>query len=180
MRDRAAARILPALAALAAVLLHADPVDAQVRFGPQLSYAGAEGTDPGFGLGARVQFPMLGDFTEEGETTAAAALMGVVSLDRFFPDCGPPSCSMWEINANGIVPLLVIDAFVPYLGAGVRVSRTAVDDTGAVDGFSDNDFGINLLGGVRHRTSRLFGEVRGSVGGDNDPLVLTVGLLIGG
>lgn len=181
MKERPMVSIGPlVLAALTWMTVDAVPSAAQVLFGPQLSYAGADAVDPGFGIGARVQFPILGDFDTEEQTTVAGALSAVITLDRFFPDCDPVSCSHWEANANGVVPLFAIDAFVPYIGAGVRLARLSADEVEGVEDLSDNDYGLNLLVGVRHDMSRLFGELRGSFAGDNDPIVLTFGVSFGG
>lgn len=162
-----------------------EPAAAQIQVGLQTSYGTASGLDPAFGLGLRTAFGV--GFSGGGDPgqTAFDALSGVVSLERFFPDCGTVGCTHWELNGNVILPLFAARGFTPYLGAGLGITRLSVDDDiGAIpqEHDDDTDIGINLLGGVRYLGTALttFGELRKNVGSGDDPFYVTVGVMLGG
>lgn len=184
---RLAPTLLLAGAMLAAHAASPDHVRAQFRVGLQAGYGTASGLDPGVGLGARAMFG-LGLADSEGGETAIGAVTGMVSLNRFFPDCEIVDCGLWELNGNALLPLFAAQDFIPYLGAGIGISRLSVDgsvDTGSGPTLGledDTDIGLNLVGGVRYRGTRVttFGELRKNVGSGDDPFYVTFGVLFGG
>lgn len=180
---RLAPTLLLAGAMLAAHAASPGHARAQFRVGLQAGYGTAGGLDPGVGLGARAMFG-LGLVDSEGGETAIGAVTGMVSLNRFFPDCEILDCGLWELNGNALLPLFAAQDFIPYLGAGIGISRLSVDeDSGTTTEFgTDTDIGLNLLGGVRYRGTRVttFGELRKNVGSGDDPFYVTFGVLFGG
>lgn len=147
----------------------AVPADAQVHFGPQVSYA----DDADFGIGARVVagVPDYAGFEVAG------------SFDYFFPD---GDVDYWEINGNVLYNFAIegVDSFRPYAGAGLNVARfdANVEDTG-IPGFefdgSSTELGLNLVGGGKFATDAAvtpFVEARLEIEG-GEQFVLTGGLL---
>jgi opacity protein-like surface antigen len=153
------------------------------RFGPQLSWS----DDFDFGLGARVEIPFEGLFTDEGPFSRT---FGIGSFDYFFPDCDFTieetefDCSYWELNANLAVPIAA-SGIDPYAGAGLNVARLSYDydsdDFPDVEVGSDTEIGLNLLAGLRFPVGGLaaFLEGRFEISG-GEQFVLTGGVLLGG
>lgn len=161
-------KLLIAVCTVLAVGVMAIPAEAQVQFGPQLSYA----DDFDFGIGARAQFD-LGSAVDEGGTFGD--LRGVVSFDYFFPDCELGDCSYIEINGNALYPFDVEGEVEPYVGAGVNIARVSVEDV------SDTEVGLNALGGINFGLGPFmaFSEARIELSG-GEQFVLTFGALFGG
>ena len=163
---------------LGVVLFGAAPAEAQLAFGPQLSF----GTDSDLGIGARVEVP-VGHMVSSTGVFAAMKMIG--SFDYFFIDCGDGvsddvDCSYWELNANAAVPIPV-EGFSPYAGAGLNVGHAAVDfEDDAFDDFdsSDTEAGVNLLGGINFPVGGMaaFAEGRLELGG-GEQFVITAGVL---
>jgi hypothetical protein len=156
---------------------------AQFRVGADLSWGRSDGVDPGLGIGLRALFGLGLDDGDTGGTTAVGALTGAASLTRFFPDC-PVDCGIWEVAGGVVLPLFTANGITPYLGTGIRISRLSVDeDDSAAPGIvTDTDAGIDLLGGIRYRATRVtfFGDLRRTFGGGADPFVISFGVLLGG
>lgn len=139
---------------------------AQVRFGPQLSFA----DDTDFGVGARLEYMPRLLFKD-------APVMSVASFDWFFPDV--PSgvdFTYWEINYN-IAYMFKADALTPYAGGGLNFAYASAS-AGPFSG-SDSKLGLNLMGGLKFRlASRLtpFVEGRFELSG-GEQFVVTGGLL---
>lgn len=157
------------LAALALNLAFQAPAHAQavsapadLRFGPQLSFA----SQTSLGIGARVEaaFPRL-----------YPGLFGIVAVDAFFPDCSGGDCGYLELNLGAAVPFVVEELLVePYAGGGLNLVRA--DDS--VRGGSG--LGINLLGGAKIPVEGLqftpFAELRLEFGGGKQ-FVISGGIL---
>jgi hypothetical protein len=155
------------LACCAMLLAVPATTQAQVAFGPQLSW----GSDSDFGVGARAVIA-LPELLENFEA--------IISGDYFFIDCpSEVDCSFIEFNINGAIPLDVSPTLNPYVGAGLNIARASVE----FEGFdhSDTEVGINLLGGLKFPTTSFtpFIEARLSIGGA-EQFVLTGGILLGG
>jgi len=138
------------LALLAMSMLSAKNLQAQFHFGPLVAW----GDDADFGLGGRVTF---GIHLSVDSTPAPLELQG--EFVYFFPD-GP--VNYWEINTNAAYLFPGVKGPVgPYAGAGLDIANAS----GA--GASNTDVGLNLLGGVKFRMSRItpFAEVRVELGG---------------
>jgi len=182
-RRRAGYLLSLSVAVLSALALTSDRAAAQFRLGGQLSY-GTGGIDPALGIGLRGTFGLGLAELDEGGDTALGAIAGVLTLDRFFPDCNALGCAIWEVSGNLVLPLLSAGGFTPYLGTGVALSRFSVDENSAVDPglLTDTNARLNILGGVRHRGARMttFGELRKSLGGGDDPFYVSLGVLLGG
>lgn len=166
-------RLLTAVCTVFALVAMAGPAQAQVQFGPQISYA----DDFDFGVGARAQFGLGSLFGEEG---AAADLVGVASADFFFPDCGFGDCSYMEINGNVLYPIEIEDSGIaPYVGGGLNIARFSTDFEGV--SASDTEIGLNALGGINFALGPLsaFTEARIELSG-GEQFVLTFGALFGG
>ena len=157
------------LVALAALLMPAT-AQAQVDLGIQASYnaepAGFDGLDGAFGLGARlgVGLPLVG--------------LGVTgSFDYFFPDCGTPDCTFWDLSGNVTysIPSVAIN---PYFGGGLALQSFEQDGVGE----SEEEIGFNLLAGVKLGAMmpvNLFGELKYQIFGDpfDNQFVISAGIL---
>jgi hypothetical protein len=167
-------RVLRIALIVFAVAAMASPLEAQVRFGAEGSYA----SDYDFGVGGRVELPIA-----TGSEGLLSTLFGVGSFVYYFPDCdsglAEVDCSLWELNAGGAVALPIAETVQPYAGAGVNVARVSVE-VGDVS-TSSTETGVNLFGGVRLPMGNLtpFGEARIVLGG-SEQFVLTIGALFGG
>lgn len=165
--------------ALAAALFMAAPAQAQVAFGPQVSY----GTDSDLGVGARVELPVGGMITQDAGSMMAG-LKAIGSFDWFFLDCDDDAfggvevdCSYWEANVNGAVPFVIEgQGFSPYLGAGLNIAQVAVE-VGDFDE-SETEIGVNILGGLNFPLGGLaaFAEGRIELGG-GEQFVISAGVL---
>lgn len=159
-------RVRNVLAATAAVLLLLPATaNAQVRFGPQLSW----GDDTELGVGGRalvnVQSLIHWDF--------------IGTFDVFFPDDSPTNdISYWEANGNLAYNFGVPDApgLSPYVGAGLNIAHVSVDRESG--DFDDTDLGINFFVGNQFDggSTTPFVELR-VVAEGADQWVLTGGLL---
>jgi hypothetical protein len=88
--------------------------------------------DGEWGLGARSEF---------GGSVAL-----VLSFDYYFPEEDITEVDFYEFNGNMIYNFST-ESVRPYLGAGVGISRISL----STDFFdeSENEFGINILGGLK-------------------------------
>ena len=169
--------IVPAVLALG---LFAAPAQAQVAFGPQLSW----GSDSDLGIGARVEMPIGGMITDDaGSILSSMRFIG--SGDYFFFDCSNSDdvdCSWIELNANVAVPL-PLEGFSPYVGGGLNVAMVSVELDPDVCPVADCDdsnteVGLNLLGGLGFPLASMnaFTEARIELGG-GEQFVLSFGFL---
>lgn len=152
-------RVLVLIALLALCAGATTSLSAQVRFGPQVSFA----DDADFGIGARLEYGLDKLFPK-------APLLSAASFDYFFPG---NNVTYWEINYN-VSYLFKVDALTPYAGGGLHFAHASVDGGG-----SNSEMGLNLLGGLRFKTaSKLtpFVEARIELGG-GEQFVLTGGLV---
>ena len=167
--------------AFAAALFVAAPAQAQIAFGPQVSW----GSDSDLGVGARVEVPVGGMITGDSESVLAA-LKFIGSGDYFFVDCGDSEnvdCSWIELNANAAVPL-PLEGFSPYVGGGLNFTMVSVefDDevcpAGADCDSSNSEVGLNVLGGLSFPLGGMnaFAEGRFELGG-GEQFVLSAGIL---
>jgi len=152
------------IAALAALCLAPAALAAQgpPRLGGQVSFA----QDVNAGLGLRLEVPL--------SPALARDLRVAVAFDYFFPDS---PVNYWELNTDLAwgFPLRGTGIAL-YAGAGLNIARTSAS---GVPRSGVTDLGVNLLGGVRFRSSmRLtpYVELRPELGG-GDRLVLTTGLI---
>ena len=164
--------------ALAAALFMAAPAQAQVAFGPQVSF----GTESDLGIGARAELPVGGMITQDaGSIMAGLKVIG--SFDYFFWDeegCDQDGvdCGWMDINVNGAVPI-PLEGFSPYVGAGLNIAMLTFEiDELDVDE-STTETGINLLGGLNFPLGGFaaFAEARVVVGSDADQFVIAGGIL---
>jgi hypothetical protein len=127
-------------AALALVSLFAVTADGQGRdshLGPRVSY---QLDLEELGLGAQLSLPLSG------------GLDFYPSLDNFFVNSG----SYWSFNVDMKAYLFSRTTPWLYLGAGVNVAQRRIA------GFSNNETGLNLFGGVEGQAGRIhpFAEFR--------------------
>ena len=151
-------RMVLLLAALVFAGAAVNGLEAQVRFGGQLSWA----DDADLGLGARLEYAPKSLFKDAPVHSAA-------SFDWFFPG---NSITYVEINYN-IFYDFKPSQVAPYAGGGL--SFVIVDTPGG----SDTDLGVNLGGGLKFKTSGKlspFVEARIELGG-GEQFVLTGGVL---
>lgn len=161
---RAASTITAVLVGfLLTLAVSAAPASAQVHVGPQLSYG--ENTDVGVGVRAAVY--------DLGDSEELSSWEGVASFDYFFPGGG---VDYLEVNLNGLYNFSLgpDTPLHPYLGGGMNVARTSVDD-----GPSNSELGLNVLGGWKYEAESFtpFAEVRIEFGG-GEQFVVTGGFLV--
>lgn len=160
-------RLITAVCMTLALAALAAPARAQVQFGVQANYA----DDADLGLGARGQF---------GLGPGLADLLGVVSVDFFFPDCGLADCSYIEFNGNVLYPFAIEESNLsPYVGGGLNIAHASADYQGLSG--SNTDLGLNALGGLNFGIGALaaFAEARIELSG-GEQFVITFGILFGG
>ncbi len=171
------------LAAGLALVAVSGPLEAQARFGVNLSW----GSDSDIGLGARVGFGL-------GELTQRNKIEGQATFDYFFPKGG----HIWEVTGNGLYHLNSSGTVAPYLGAGLGYAHAGASSSNytttrfatlrpvlsiaqLASGYSAGNFFLNLLGGVRFKPTgniQPFAEARAEIGSGSQ-LVLTGGVYFG-
>lgn len=166
-------RMLIALVCLGLTVGPAGDLAAQglkpVSLGGQVSW----GDEADFGIGGRIQaaFP---------ETQ----FVFIGSFDLFFPDdVGDVDIDYWEVNGNLAYhfDLLGAPLIHPYIGAGLNFAHITAESV-SLDGpsidRSDDEFGLNLLGGtwIDLAAVRPFIEARVEIEG-GEQFVITGGIL---
>lgn len=156
-----------ALTLLAAPMAHAQ---ADVRIGPRLTVdmgdiSDAPGSDFAIGADARVR-----------ATNVPFQLNG--SFDYYSAD---EDLTFTTFDFNAVLPLASDEpSLVPYIGAGLGITRFSVD--GEVGDFSasETEVGLNLVGGVELYAGALtpFAQFQFTNGDDVDRFGLTGGILI--
>ncbi len=151
---------------LAALVLILSPgvLQAQVNIGGQLSLA--EETD--FGIGARTTIDL---------PVSSFPLEVIGSFDYFFP--AGDNVSYWELNGNVAHEFPVRSPVVkPYVGAGLSLAHTSIDNIPFVGTASNIDVALNILGGAKFTVGNVnpFGELRIELGGA-EQFVLTGGVM---
>lgn len=147
---------------LALLLMVPATSQAQVSFGPQVSYA------------SEIEEIAVGARLQAGLPTLLSGLQLIGSADYYFEDCGDIDCSTLDFNANVALPILPLPMMQVYAGGGLNIIRVSVED------FSESETGINVLAGVKFpgTTIRPFAEARYTFG-DFDRFTITGGLLFG-
>ncbi len=155
---------------LAALVFILSPgvLQAQVNVGGQLSLA--EDTD--FGIGAR---------TTIGLSVPSFPLEVIASFDYFFPEDRPAGndVTYWELNGSVAHGFPVSSRVVkPYVGAGLSLAHTSIDNIPFVGTASNIDVALNILGGAKFTVGNVnpFGELRIELGGA-EQFVLTGGVM---
>jgi len=169
-RMKKAMWLVPAVFALAAV--GAQPVEAQVVFGPQVTWA----DDADLGIGGRVGF---GVPAGEG---VFARLQIFGAFDYFLDGFGGCSeCSYFEITPFARVPVAISEGLDTYVGAGLNIARFSFEEDLVGFDYADTETGLAAIGGIEFPISSLaaFGEIRLTLGGA-EQLVLDFGFLFGG
>jgi len=136
----------------------ADDAEAQVRFGPQLSWA----DDAELGIGGRI----TGDVDVFENTDALRSLRGIGEFIYYTDD----TFDLWEINLNGALPVRFGDSGTDfYAGAGLNIANGG-----------DTEIGINLLGGLNFDLGNLdaFADAGIRLNG-SDQFVISGGLMLG-
>jgi hypothetical protein len=156
-------RKLAGVLVLAAAVAVPGAVQAQARFGAQLSWS----DDFDLGIGARVR-------AETPRLIPGSPLAVIGSFDWFFPG---NDVTYFEINGNVAYNFTIAGSPIrPYAGGGLNIARVSFDVAGQSQ--SDTDIGLNLLGGLNFRqVGRLqpFVEIRLEIAG-GEQFVLTGGI----
>jgi len=141
------------------LLATADEAEAQVRFGPQISWA----DDAELGIGGRI----TGDVNVFENNDALRSLRGIGEFIYYTDDL----FDLIEINLNGALPVRFGDSGTDfYAGGGLNIAN----------GNSDTEIGINLLGGLNFDLGNLdaFAEAGIRLNG-SEQFVITGGLMLG-
>ena len=145
-------------AAAAALLIIPTTADAQVHFGPQLSYGG----ETEVGVGGRV--------VANVESLAHWDFIG--TIDFFFPN---ENVDYWEANGNLAYNFGLPEApsLSPYVGVGLNIANRDHPVAG-----SETDLGINFFAGTQFEGTSVtpFAEIR-LVAEAAEQVVLTGGIL---
>ena len=138
---------------------------AQIELGPRL----------GFDIAGDVEEFFLGVDSRFKFATFPVDLNG--ALDYYFAD----NFDFWQLSANALYEFGVDnEAFTPYAGAGLSITRVSVDIQGELFGFdaSSTDFGVNLVGGAYFGAARLKPFAQAQITfGDVDLFTLAGGIL---
>lgn len=152
-------------------------VEAQtsVKIGPRLGIPVGDFADPAsiyIGADARI-------------TTESLPVVPDASFDYYFTDVD--GYSLFAIDLNALYEFGVNNqAFVPYAGGGLGITRASVDSpTISIGGqtvggsTSSTDVGLNIVGGARFPLGSVepFAQLNATLGGDADRLGITGGLL---
>ena len=146
-----------------------------VKFGPRLGIPVGDVSDIGGNLylGADARF----------DTDALPVVLNP-SVDFYFVDEVEGTSvdqSVFAIDLNALYEFGVDnEAFTPYAGGGIAITRFSVDDDGVFPGDPDEtDVGLNVVGGARFPLGSVepFAQLNAVVGGDIDRLGLTGGIL---
>lgn len=151
------------LGCFALLLMVPSTSQAQIAFGPQVSWA------------TEIEEIAVGARLQAGLPTLLSGLQLIGSADYYFVDCGEDiDCTTLDFNANAAFSVLPMPTMDVYLGGGLNIIRVSVED------FSESETGINVLAGVKFpgTTIRPFAEARYTLG-DFDRFTITGGLLFG-
>jgi len=143
-------------------------------------------------LGPRLGIP-VGDIEDAGGNlflgadarfnTDALPVVLNPSIDFYLMDDVPGTSvdqSVFTIDLNALYEFGVDnEAFTPYAGGGIGITRRSIDDSSVPGDFDDTDVGLNVVGGVRFPLESVepFAQVNAVVGGDWDRLGITGGIL---
>lgn len=156
------------LGCFAVLLMVPSTSQAQVSFGPQVSWA------------TEIEEIAVGARLQAGVPSLLAGLQLIGSADYYFVDCGEGDCSTLDFNANAAYSIMPASTLDLYVGGGLNIMRISVD-LGEAD-VSETDTGINILAGVKFpgTTIRPFAEGRYTLAGDfENRFTITGGLLFG-
>ncbi len=152
---------------IAALLLAAPPAYGQAsqpdavewKIGPRLTIDGGDIDDTALGGMLRVRSPSF-------------PVQGSGALDLYLSE---GDATVFTIDLNGQVPVEIERWFVPYLGAGIGITRIS----GRAGGGSTTDVGLNLMGGAEVDLGFVNPFVQGQVtiGDQFDRLGISTGLL---
>jgi opacity protein-like surface antigen len=163
---------------LALGLLGPTTADAQtnVQLGPRLGIPVGDVSDAGgdlfLGADARIE-------------TQALPVVINPSFDFYFMDdlrAGGRSVgqSLFTIDVNALYEFGVDNqAFTPYAGGGLGITRYSIDADFRNSNTSDTDVGLNIVGGARFPLGSVqpFAQLNAAFGGDWDRLGITGGVL---
>ena len=168
------------------LIFPAQPIQAQLAFGPQFAW----GDDMDFGIGGRLDFDLAGPLAiDDGPLQN---LFGSATGSYFFDDCPSRTpdtvdCGFIEFNGNANVPFTIGGSSADgYLGAGFHAARSSIntnvpDDNSGFIPVTDTEIGVNLLGGFKFPFSDLTAFVEGKFGLVGvQQFILSAGILFGG
>jgi opacity protein-like surface antigen len=161
-----------AVLALALMLgMAATPAQAQLWFGPQVSW----GDDRDIAIGGKI-----GAAVASLGNAGARKNVDLMGAFDYFLDCD--ECSYFEITGGALYNFDIGESIGPYAGGGLNYGRISVDsDSPGVDDFSDSEIGLALMGGLRFLLGTLNADAgaRITVGGA-EQAVLSFAILFGG
>jgi hypothetical protein len=153
---------------------------AQVKLGPRVVLSVGDISDAGgdFGIGADVRF-LAGDLP----VTFNGAFDYYFVEDQPVGNGNEVGRSIFTIDFNALYMFGVDNqAFTPYAGGGLGITRSSRDDYetggGTVEGFSDTEIGLNIIGGAEFPLESLTPFVQAQIGvGGVDRFNIAGGLL---
>jgi opacity protein-like surface antigen len=151
--------------------LWATPAQAQLWFGPQVSW----GDDADFAVGGK-----LGAAVASLGNNGARKNVDVMGAFDYFLDCD--ECSYFELTGGALYNFDIGESIGPYAGAGLNYGRFSDSGPGSdlVD-TSNSEIGLALMGGLRFLLGTLNADAgaRISLGGA-EQAVLSFAILFGG
>jgi opacity protein-like surface antigen len=161
-----------ALLALALMLgMSATPAQAQLWFGPQVSW----GDDADIAIGGK-----LGAAVASLGNAGARKNIDLMGAFDYFLDCD--ECSYFEITGGALYNFDIGESIGPYAGGGLNYGRFSFEsDITGVDDASNSEIGLALMGGLRFLLGTLNADAgaRITVGGA-EQAVLSFAILFGG
>lgn len=159
------------LALALALSAWAAPAQAQVWFGPQVSW----GDDADLAIGGKI-----GAAVASLGNNAARKNVDVMGAFDYFIDC--EECTYFEITGGALYNFDIGESIGPYAGGGLNFGRFSYSGPGSdlVDA-SNSEIGLALMGGLRFLLGTLNADAgaRITVGGA-EQAVLSFAILFGG
>ena len=155
--------------AFAFIALSAIPAQAQLWFGPQLSW----GDDADLAIGGK-----LGAAVASLGNDGTRNNVDIMGMFDYFLDCD--ECTYFEITGGALYNFDIGESIGPYAGAGLNFARISFDSD-LLDDASDSEIGLALMGGLKFLLGTLDADAgaRITVGGA-EQAVISFAILFGG
>lgn len=147
-----------------------------VKLGPRLGVPVGDVSDAGgnlyFGADARIE--------SEGLPVVINPSFDFYLMDDFPVGGQSVGQSLFTIDVNALYEFGVDnEAFTPYAGGGIGITRYSLDADLRNSSSSDTDVALNIVGGARFPLGNVepFAQLNAAFGGDWDRLGITGGLL---
>jgi opacity protein-like surface antigen len=160
--------LLAALTLALATGFTAVPAQAQLWFGPQVSW----GDNADFAIGGKIGAAIASLGNDNARNN-----VDVMGAFDYFLDCD--ECSYFEVTGGALYNFDIGESIGPYAGAGLNWGR--LSDSGPSPDDSNSELGLALMGGLKFLLGTLNADAgaRISVGG-YEQAVISLAILFGG